>query len=372
MIAIVLGTRAELIKTFPVMLELNKRNIPYVFIHTGQHSLGHLTKELGVKDPDVVLTPPPEKASTKFWVKMWRAIAWNLLLVPKIWGALRKIPNLKWVLYHGDTMSTASAAIAASRILNPAKKFRNAHLEAGLRSKSLREPFPEEMARRICDLFSDTLFAVSTGTEQNLKREHQRGKIINTGNTIVDSTELTYQLARKKGIRPPKEKQYALLTIHRDENIRYKERLEPIVEILGKIPITTYFALHDNTKKKLKEFGLWDKLNSYPHLKISPLKNYIEFIVWLKHCSLMITDGGSIQEESLVFKTPSILLRKLTERDEGLGTGLNFLTNLDVERAEKLIKKVLDPKWAVSDFKNPYGEYGVSKKVVDELVKFNS
>jgi len=82
---------------------------------------------------------------------------------------------------------------------------------------------------------------------------------------------------------------------------------------------------------------------------------------------LLVTDGGSIQEESLVFKKPCILLRKKTERQEGLETGLNFLTDLDINKTEEFIKLVLNPKYKIPSFKNPYGEFGVSKKVVDVL-----
>jgi len=366
-VAIVIGTWVELIKTFPVMLELDKRKIPWVFIHTGQHNLGDVSV-LGIKKPDIVLTEPPQKGvTTKFFAKLKKATFWSTLMIPRIMLALRKIKNLRYVLYHGDTMSTCSAAIAASKLLNPFKKYKNAHLEAGLRSESLFEPFPEEISRHISDKLSDILFAVSDRGEQNLKNSILHfGKIYNVGNTIVDSTILALRIAEKNNIKTPIKK-YALVTIHRDENIRYKWRLERIVDILLKIPIKTYFPLHDNTKKKLMDYGLYKKLKKAKNIKILKHKNYIEFIAWLKNCSLLVTDGGSIQEESLVFKKPCILLRKKTERQEGLETGLNFLTDLDINKTEEFIKLVLNPKYKIPSFKNPYGEFGVSKKVVDVL-----
>ncbi len=360
MIAIILGTRAELIKTFPLMLELERRKKPYIFIHTGQHGLGKLCEEFGVKKPDVVLSKPPEK-TTKFWTKVGKAIAWNLAIIPRIKLSLRKIEGLKFVIYHGDTMSTASAAIASSEFLNPFKSWMNVHLEAGLRSGSLLEPFPEEISRRIVTLFSDILFAPSEIAAKNLRgRKH----VYQVGNTIVDSILLSIKLAERRGYKSPKGK-YALMTIHRYENIKNEKRLAKIVEILRHSPITTYWPMHDNTRKQLEKFGLMEKVKKMKHVRITRLKTYVEFSLWLKNAKFLITDGGSIQEESLTLKKPCILLRKRTERVAGLYTGINFLTGLDVEYARKLLHEVVDMK--IPKFKNPYGDGKARKKIVDIL-----
>lgn len=363
-VAIVLGTRAELIKTFPVMYELDRRGIEWTFIHTGQHNLGELTKIFKVKYPDIEITPPPKYTTTKFWTKTRKAIKWYTTIIPKIKKTINSIIDLKWVIYHGDTMSSAAASVAASKRLNTSKLYKNAHLEGGLRSGSLFEPFPEEISRRICDKFSDVIFAVSEGTKKNLERENQKGKIIHTGNTIVDSVVLVDKLGKK--IKHPKGR-YALVTIHRHENIKNRNRLKKIVDILNFVPIKTYFPIHDNTKKQLIKFNLYDKLLSNKNIEILKLKNYIEFIKWMKNSSLLITDGGSIQEESLVFKKPCLLLRMRTERIEGIIPRLNLLSKLDVEKSKKFLEYVLDKKWKPPKFRNPYGEFGVSKKVVDVL-----
>ena len=132
-IAIILGTRAELIKTFPVMIELERRKIGYYFIHTGQHSLGDLCKKFGVKTPDIILTDEPIRSS-KFNAKQGKAIFWNLKLLWLIRKQLNRIKGLKYIIYHGDTMTTATASVASSKLLNPFKKYKNVHLEAGLSS----------------------------------------------------------------------------------------------------------------------------------------------------------------------------------------------------------------------------------------------
>jgi len=364
MIAIVLGTKAELIKCVPIMLELQKRKQDYWFIHTGQHPLGKACKEFGIKKPDFILSKEP-KISTKFWSKVSkRSVFWSFSMIFKIRKAIRKLKP-KYVIYHGDTMSSAVAAIASSKILNLRKKWKNVHLEAGLRSESLKEPWPEEISRMICDRFSDILLAVSDRSKRNLKREKQKGKIIKIGNTIIDSALISLKLAKKKYKK--KEKGYALINFHRHENLTSKERLSKAIEILSNINSKAVWPLHDNTKYYLVKYGLFKKIKKKKNIKMMPLVSYFEFIYMLAKCKYLVTDGGSIQEESLVFKKPCILLRKRTERQEGLKTGINFLTKLDTDYAGKIIKQIENNKIKIKSFRNPYGEPGVSKKVVDIL-----
>lgn len=365
-IAIIIGTRAELIKTFPLMHELQKQRIPYYFIHTGQHNLKSFCDTFNVKRPDTILTKEPEKSS-KFYSKIGKAIFWNLRLVFKIKEELKKIPDLRYVIYHGDTMTTATASIATSKILNPFKKYKNVHLEAGLRSFNNFEPFPEEIARKIADNFSDILLTVSEESLKNVKKYEKKKSINLVGNTIIDSVYFALNLSKKKKIKSLSKQKFALITIHRHENIKNKERLNKIVEIILSLKIPSYFALHDNTKKKLIEFGLYDKLIKSKNIKIIKNLDYINFIYQMNRCSLILCDGGSMQEESLIFEKSCIVLRKATERPEGLKTNFQFLSQLNVRKTKEKIKEYLNPKFKIKDFKNPYGEVGVSKKVMEVL-----
>jgi UDP-N-acetylglucosamine 2-epimerase (non-hydrolysing) len=365
-IAIVIGTRAELIKTFPVMLELQNRKIDYHFIHTGQHNLKDLCEDFSVKRPDAILTKEPEKSS-KFYSKIFKAIFWNLGLVFKIRRELKKLKNLKYVLYHGDTMTTASASIASSRLLNPLKKYKNVHLEAGLRSGNLFEPFPEEISRIIADNFSDILLAVSKRAEKNLSKYKNKKKIFLVGNTIIDSAEIAHGISVKNKIKPFSNGKFALISIHRHENIKNKKRLNKIVRIISSLKINSYFPMHDNTKKQLEKFNLYDKIKANKNIKIIEPMDYINFIHQLSKCSLIICDGGSLQEESLIFKKPCIILRKATERQEGLETNFQFLSKLDVEKTKDKIGEFLSQDFKIKEFKNPYGETGVSKRIVEVL-----
>jgi len=364
MIVFILGTKAELIKCMPIMKELEKRKIDYFFIHTGQHSIIDLIRDFQIKKPDIVLYQPP-KISSRFMVKMHKAVFWGSALIPKIRKVLNKIcPS--FVLYHGDTLSTACAAIASSSFLGK-KNWKNSHLEAGLRSYNYLEPFPEEISRKLADKFSDVLFAPSNLSVENLKREKLKGEIIKSGNTIVDSVLISLKIIRKRKLKKPGEKKYVVVNIHRHENIRSKKRMEKICEIIKSVTLPIYWPIHDNTRQQLKKFGLLEKIQK-SNIKFMPLIPYTEFIWLMKNSTYLITDGGSIQEESLVLKKPCLILRKSTERQEGLNTGINFLINLDINCAKKIIAWLESGKFKISNFKNPYGDGKASKKIVDYII----
>jgi UDP-N-acetylglucosamine 2-epimerase (non-hydrolysing) len=160
-----------------------------------------------------------------------------------------------------------------------------------------------------------------------------------------------------------------LINIHRHENIKSKERLKKVVDIITGINIPTYWPLHDNTRQQLIKFGLMKRIQQKENIKVSKLVSYLEFIRLLANCRYLVTDGGSIQEESLAFEKPCILLREKTERDEGLKTGINFLTKLDVEYAKNIISRMENRKFKIPKFKNPYGDGKAAKRIVDYVGK---
>ena len=108
---------------------------------------------------------------------------------------------------------------------------------------------------------------------------------------------------------------------------------------------------------------------SNKNIKILPSVDYPSFIAQMEKCSLIVCDGGSMQEESLIFGKPCIVLRMNTERREGLNTNFQYLSKLDVEKTKEKIKEYLDPKFKIKKYKNPYVELGVSKQIVEFLKK---
>lgn len=361
-ICVIIGTRAELIKTVPFLSELEKSDIDYTFLSTGQHDLESLCEDFGISKPDKVLSKAPEKSS-RFNTSTNKALLWNVGLIWKLIKELRKM-RFDYVIYHGDTMSSALAAFSTSRFFFPFKRFKSVHIESGLRSGSLLEPFPEEISRRVADFFSDILFAVSEKSESNLSLYKWMGKrIYNIGNTIIDSANLAMNLA--KNIQ---ESDFGVVTVHRHENLKSKERMESIVDILEGSPKKLLFFLHDNTKKSLKEYNLFERLKDGPNIDIRDLLSYPDFLSYLSNSEIVYTDGGSIQEESFIFKVPCILLRNHTERKEGLESDLNFLSRFDVEETIKRAREMVDEDFR--KVKNPYGEKGVSKRILRILEKY--
>ncbi len=362
-IAIVLGTKAELIKCMPVMLELQNQDKDYWFIHTGQHPLGKACKQFNIKKPDYILSKEPKK-STKFWSKInSNSISWSFKMLFKIKKVIKEL-NPKYVIYHGDTMSTAIASMASSKLFNSKKEWESVHLEAGLRSGSLREPFPEEISRKISSYFSDILLAVSDLTESNLIKAYgNKKKIIKIGNTIIDSSMIIHNKFKRKFIKENME--YVLINIHRHEHLNNQKNLAKIVEIINSIETKGIWPLHDNTEKFLRKYNLFDMIDK-KKIIITPLKSYGEFICLLANCKYLIADGGSIQEESLVFNKPCLILRHVTERQEGLETGINFLT-MDIKEGREVISK-MEKGLPQIKFKNPYGTLGVSKEIVRRLI----
>lgn len=363
MFSIILGTKAELIKCMPVLKELDRRGLPYTFIHTGQHSISDLVEDFGLRPPDVVLYEPP-RLSSRFMTKTHKALFWAIPLIFKIRAAVRRAAQ-KYVLYHGDTMTTAAAAIGSSKLLNPKRGWKNGHLEAGLRSGSLFEPFPEEISRRVADRFSDFLFSPSRGSAANVRK--MKGKVFMTGNTIVDCVKICLGIARARRMSRPKERRYVMVNIHRHENIKSKKRMEEVVKTVEMIKWPVYWPMHDNTRKQLKKFGLWPRLQK-KNIHISPLITYIRFLWWLAGAYFIITDGGSIQEESLTLRKPCVLMRERTERQEGLKTGINFLCGADAEKAWAAIKKI-EGGIRIKKFKNPYGDGTAAKKIIAILME---
>lgn len=357
MITIVLGTRAEFIKMFAVMKELERRKIPWTFIHTGQHVIDDLIEEFGIKKPDIQLDFSEEKTGRfkgSLPISILKALFWSLKICIKIRSVLKN-PKPKVVLCQGDTMVTAATVIAARSILFKRPKI--GHIEAGLRSYDVFEPFPEEISRRIADKFSDFLFAPTKEAAKNLEKEIKIGKVYVTGNTIVDAV---YYVIKKK--RKKKEGRYVIAQIHRQENINSIERMKEFVDIVTKLPYKVIFIPHGNTEYKLKKMGLWDMLKK-SNIKISELKGYTEFLNLLNSSVGIITDSGGVQEECCVLKKPCLVFRKNSERPEAIKAGVaTLIIGKDINFIISFLQKDF------SRIRNPYGDGKAAKRIVNCLV----
>ncbi|MGE0793444.1 MAG: non-hydrolyzing UDP-N-acetylglucosamine 2-epimerase [Candidatus Woesearchaeota archaeon] len=313
MIHIILGTKAQLIKMAPIMVELKNQKINYNFIFTGQHkeTMNKLLENFNIKKPDYVLY------SGKDITGIFQMFVWMFKIMFKlIWNKNKIFKKDKKgiVLVHGDTFSTLLGAFMAK-----IARLKVGHIESGLRSFNLFNPFPEELTRIFTFKLTDYYFCAGNWAKNNVKK--YKGIKINTEeNTLLDSLNLAIKNQKNIFVEIPKEK-YVVVTIHRFENIFQKKQFNKIIAILEEISKKhrLLFILHPPTKKKLEEFNFLIRLQSNKNIELRPRYDYFEFVKLINHAEFVISDGGSNQEECYYLGKPCLLLRYSTERKEGVG-----------------------------------------------------
>ena len=315
MIHIAIGTKAQFIKMAPIIHRLDAQGVPYRLIDLGQHSLTtrKLREEFGIREPDVQLS---EGANVS---QVGEGLWWMLRLFFKGLSA-RKLRREVFAgqdgycLIHGDTASTLVAMWLAK-----CAKIKVAHVEAGLRSYRLFQPFPEEIVRIITMRGSDLLFAPSEWAAENLAKMGLGDRSVRLcGNTSLEACQYSEAKRVDTGLGGAP---YALVTTHRMENIFSRSRLLLLVETIEEISrdLRVVFVQHAPTIKRLDEERLRERLEAVPGIRFFELVSHGNFISLLRGASFVITDGGSIQEECYYLDKPCLLLRSVTERLEGLG-----------------------------------------------------
>jgi len=322
MIHIILGTKAQLIKMVPIMLTLRDRGAAYNFISTGQHrdTVNEMLDEFGLKRPDVVLYDGPDIVSV---ISMF---FWALRILGKVLFRRKRIyfgDENGIVLVHGDTFSTLIGAISG-RLAG----MKVGHVESGLRSFNLFKPFPEEIVRLLTFRLSHILFCPGNWAMSNVK--NLSTKAVDTGrNTMADTMAASLQLDGRTDHVPSRS--YALVSIHRYENIFRPEALARIVWIIRRIAESHYllFILHKPTEKRLRSSGLYSALTEDENIELRQRYTYRDFLTLQERAQFVVTDGGSMQEESSYLGLPCLLLRDATERREGLGENV-ILSGFDL------------------------------------------
>jgi len=291
------STRAELIKLAPMIMEMKRQNLDYSVIASGQHSLDNLAKSFGIKI-DKYLTEP-QKGSSRFGFSKKKALLWSF----KMFGLARKLlreeyfKNTKtYAIVHGDTLSSCVIGFAAHQ-----EMIDLIHIEAGLRSFNNKEPFPEELCRRVIDRYANVFFTPTKEATENLKG---KDNVYFVGNTIFDLLE-SYKLKTKDG-------DYIIASVHRQENMKSEERMRIIVDILNWCNCPVILFAHDPFIDALNKFGL--KLNN--NVEVKKLVSHKEVIKQLVNSKMIICDGGSLYEEGCYYHKPFIMLRAWTERKE--------------------------------------------------------
>ena len=366
MIHIFIGTKAQYVKTAPVIKELDSRGIGYNLIDSGQHAQisQKYRKFFDIKDPDVYLSQSKEDIKTVSAMISWFfSFLFRIIFNPK-YIAETLFKGKKGVcLIHGDTPTTLLSALAAKRV-----GIKVAHLESGLRSFNLFQPFPEEIIRIITMRIADILYAPNQWSLDNLIKMKVKGEqYLVDGNTNID----VLRLAIKSDFSLPNgltKHNFVVFSIHRVETILNRNRLTQIVSLAQKISEQTpvLFCMHPPTKKQLKKWKLIDKLTNNPNIYENDLLDYPIFINTITQSKFIVTDGGSIQEESYFLNIPCLVMRQCTERIEGLNENV-CIANFDDKVIEDFIEN--SAKYRNSTYTD--SDQYPSKGIVEHLISKN-
>jgi UDP-N-acetylglucosamine 2-epimerase (non-hydrolysing) len=374
-IMIVVGARPNFMKAAPMIVAMREHNrksaalassnqpvegetIQTILVHTGQHydeaMSGSFFVDLELPKPDVHLGIGSGSHASQTAEIMRR------------FEAVLQQEKPEALIVVGDVNSTVACALVAAKISYDASGARPiiAHVEAGLRS--FDRTMPEEINRIITDHLSDLHFVTEESGVQNLCHEGiARERIHFVGNTMIDSllasqekasqSKILEQFGLRNGAAKNGARPYALLTLHRPSNVDNRETflsiLEGLKELSNSRPI--FFSAHPRTQKRISEFGL----DSYFQLKegkpaanglepappsngmhiLGPIA-YLDFLWFMKHAEIVVTDSGGIQEETTCLGVPCVTVRENTERPVTVTCGTNVIAGMRSEDIRQAVK----------------------------------
>jgi UDP-N-acetylglucosamine 2-epimerase (non-hydrolysing) len=354
-VCIILGTRPEIIKMSPIVRVLEKRDLEFFVLHTGQH-YSFIMDQVFFEQ----LKIPQPKYNLKVGSGTHAEETGNMLIgIERV--LLEEKPDV--VLVEGDTNTVLAGALASVKISIPV-----GHVEAGLRSYDRN--MPEEINRVVADHVSHLLFAPTEKAKENLLQEGiEDEKVFVTGNTIVDAVYQNLELAESNLGKSVLESlgiadgDYFLATVHRQENVDNPRRLIGIIEGLNLVQehfgLPIIYPIHPRSRKRMKEYGL----DCGGIVLVEPL-DYLSFLVLERRAKLIFTDSGGVQEEACILKVPCVTLRDNTERPETLEVGANMLAGAEPQRILEKAKIMIENGRSWS---NPFGDGRAGERIVNIL-----
>jgi len=334
MILVAYGTRPEIIKLFPLIRQLKRKGLPFKTLFTGQHlDLYEDVKDL-IPYPDYNLNESYESSTS---------LAESFCRICNLVEKVITKEKFKLIIIQGDT--TTACAIAQIAFYH---QIKIGHVEAGLRTYDLSNPYPEEANRRVISLLANYNFAPTKRAYQNLKKEGVQ-KVFLTGNTIVDALDSFKCEIEFDNI--------VLITIHRRENHKNLEKIfNEINRVASKYPeINFFFPIHPNPKvQKFKNMLKGDNLSV-----IEPIE-YQKMLGYICRAMCIISDSGGLQEEAVYFGKRILVVRKVTERPETIEAGFGKLVDLNIVEHIDWGLKRSNPPGA-----NPFGDGKSSIRIVD-------
>lgn len=359
-VMLVFGTRPEAIKMCPLVNELKRRSDEFeaVVCITGQHRemLDQVLRAFGVvPDYDLAVMRPGQ---TLFDITC--SVLLNVKSIIE-----QEIPDV--VLVHGDTTTSFAAALACFYQQVPV-----GHVEAGLRTRNIYSPWPEEFNRQAVDVVSHWYFAPTEMSRQNLLNEGKLAdRIWVTGNTGIDALATTVnsgyshpELEWAQGAR------LILVTAHRRENLGkpMHQMFRAIRRVMEEHPDTkAIYPIHMNPKVRDAAHA---ELDGFDRLRIIEPLEVLDFHNFLAASHVILTDSGGIQEEAPSLGKPVLVMRDTTERPEGLAAGTLKLVGTDEDVIYREFSRLLDDEnvyASMSRASNPYGDGRASERIADAL-----
>jgi len=366
-IVAVLGTRPEAIKLALVIDELRRRSAEFetAVVHTGQHRtmLDQVLRHFQIKpDFDLDVMRPNQTLSSL-----------TGRVVDTVENACHRFePNM--VLVQGDTTTAFGAALAAYYCKIPV-----GHIEAGLRSYDIYNPFPEEANRRLVSVITEIHFAPTALSRDALLAERVPAeKIVVTGNTVVDALRGLSQLSDSwedtplAGI-PTQGWRLILVTSHRRESwgSDQENMCLALKDLVQRNPdIRVIYPVHMNPNVRSTINAL---LGGVDRIHLTEPLDYITFVSLLRRCFLVLTDSGGIQEEAPTFHKPVLVLRKVTERPEASQFGMSKIIGMSRKRILAEAQHLLADPEAYKDMsegENPYGDGRASERIVEAISRW--
>ena len=355
----IVGARPQFIKASSFSRAVKKHNdintsqVNETIIHTGQHFDENMSQiffsELAIPKPkyNLNISNLPHGAMTGRMLEALEEVF------------IRENPD--YILVYGDTNTTLSGALAASKLSIPI-----IHIESGLRSYNMA--MPEEINRVITDRLSEYLFCPSKEACSNLYKENITENVHFVGDVMFDVVlflkNLNYSNLFKKII--VKEKEFCICTLHRQENTDDPKKMRNILESLKTIneQIRVVIPIHPRTKKIVSDYNQTELLKDLS--VISPI-SYTQMLSLLDDASFLITDSGGMQKEAMYLKKPCITLREETEWTETIDLGVNTLCGSD---PDLIINAFNSLQHRETNFdSNPYGDGDAAEKIVQILSK---
>ncbi len=354
-VAVVVGTRPEIIKMSPVIRELEDSSLEYCIIHTGQHYddevSGIFFQQLEIPEPDLFLgvgSGTQGEQTGNALIELEKAFLET---------------DVDLVLVQGDTNTVLAGALAGIKC-----GLDVGHIEAGLRSYDYR--MPEEYNRRLTDHSSNLLFAPTEKNKEILEKENVWGEIYVTGNTVIDACIQNMKIAKKKAKLPfDVPEKFALLTAHRSENVDHPKVQDNFIQAFEGLGIPIIYPIHPRAEKMFEEYGNLDSLKAIDNMKLVHPQGYLEFLLLMKNCEFIMTDSGGIQEEATApnIRKKVFVLRRSTERPEAVESGHATVVGTETEKISDAVKNFRQRDW--DPVRCPYGDGRAGKKIVERLDK---